>query len=1148
HLEFVLDLKHPEGEGWKWHVGGSMDVRLPGLPQQRLAADGSNGRFAFSLTPASPLTWTVPDLLELSLGRIALTLAQDANTKTYGWKLESQSSLKVAVLPRLSGTLGLYDEPGRRGFAFTADPKQEPLTVTLPLVPGDDRFSVGGSLLLEAFSLLKKQEWELSLTNQLTLVVPKPSSPGSEDPLDQALTLLNDLVGRPVTATLTATRSGVHLVASGLPRVPVPVPVLVNGQVTWDHLGKVGVDTLDVCLGSSASAAATLVLELPEEINNVFGEENGRPKVKLLNREFKLGMSIDSKLGLGLELGSSPLNLEAAGCFKKEVEEGKDGRREWTRFELSGASFRFGELADPQKPAEKWWHVDFGTFGELRFLKPSLRFNGADFTASGGFHVVRDVRLPTAPARWLLQRMGLDALATALPDSIAPLDIHVLEKDPGVEGGKRFNASAFMDTLKWLNDELKLGLPVEGLRPVVSALAGQFNRLPADFSEYLDFDIPRRFEFSLAVTPGTGFGVRLDVRAPENPLKLLLPTGTGFQGLTLRKLSFGETLGGNLLVADMDLELDQFDFVSLAASLFLPPHLADPFTHSRAIQQKLILKNVFWIIIYHTQIPIPIPVWFTEVGFRYYGLVGLRSQLSIRNNVEELNVARLLKGALDLYRELKVFFTQEDRLLPGNLFSRNGMNLGVHVRPGLVQLPKYVGSRQFGTDGELFRLGVDELLVPVVNFLKKPDLGKLLALVPLKHRNDAVGTDGDFAIGPFHLQAAWLFSTRQELDRLVQRREEEPSHFVRYLYSHGDTRGSEFVQALRTVASEATDGRPHEGVILYLMGGVALPVASSGVNGFVGLLADREKGLLGQFRFSGNVGGDVLALDVGGRLAIAHQPAGGDGRPSVDLALAGHVKLLVLGHETLSATVALANGVFTFEDALSLFPPGSGFQADLRVKGSIAREALLVTGEGDIALPPLPAAKAALRMTYERVLLTTSWLGQDWALELARQGTSQYRFTALAARPVHLLPDVLVLSRADDDKAGPVLVLTGPATPALGLSGMLSVPPLSASAGGTVTLLPGRVDASFDAKFLGRYQAHLELHGVAIDKPSSFTFLAKLKGDVLADLAKSLHDQFDGILKDARSAMDQAEQLFQQQWERFTRLVNEGANAIRAGL
>ncbi|HET7234508.1 MAG TPA: hypothetical protein VFJ16_31135 [Longimicrobium sp.] len=1143
-VTFELHLKRGDA-GWEWRVGGSLAIRLLDLPSLTLKADAGNGRFAFSAVPESPLAWSVPGVVEGSFGRLELELKR-AESGAIAWHLEGAGALKVASLPRASGTLGIYDEPGKKGFAFTADEGQEPLTVEIPLVPGMEAMTVGGTFRLDQFSILKEAEWEVAVESTLRLIVPRPSSPQSDDPVDRSLALLNDLLGNPVTARLAASAAGVTLHARNLPRIPIPVPVVVNGELVMDRMGRIGVDAIDLRLGSSFHAEATLALTLPEEINNVFGEENGKPRVRLLNREFRVTLSVDSARGLGFELGSSPIDLRGSGLFADEVEETPAGPRTWTRFTLGPVTFRFAEIPDPQEAGKKWWHFDFAELGEVAFLKPRLTFDGASFAASGGFNIVRDVRLPAGPLRAGMRQLGLNALADALPDSIPLLDLHVLRDDGA--GGRVFDADAFVDVLERIRADTGLQVPVEELRPVVRLLAGQFNRLPEGFREYLDVTIPRQLELDIAFTPSAGFGLKLDVRAPRDPLRLLVPTPMGFQGITLRKFALGELLSGSLLLVDVDVAVDQFDIVSLAASLFLPAEVADTFTRTTAIQNRLVVRDVMVLVILATQVPIPVPVWFSQVGVQRYGLEGLEAQALLNNNLANVTLVTALRGLVDLYRELRAFFTDADRLLPADLFSRNGLNLGVNVAPGFVRLPRYVGGALLGSEETLFTLGVDQLLVPVANFVKKPDPGTILGIVPLEYRNGVLGDGGQgVALGPFRVRAAWLFSTLRELDTLAAALPEERGAFVRSLQATGG--GSTFVQALRGVVGEAAGGQPHDGVVLYLAGGVdlAVPHLPVSLDAYAGVLVERGRGVLTQFRVAGSVG-TLLAMDVGGLFAAKVHPAADGRQPRAELLLDGHARLDVLGHRVVDAAIALEAGVFTFHSRLSLFPPGSGFTVDAEVEGRISNDALWVHGGAMVALPLLPLGETRFELTYERATVVGAWLGQVWTLQLSRVSPDRYRFAADAAEPVKLVPGLLELSHGEDPARGPSLALTGPARPAMQLNGKVSVPPLATHGVGVVNVGPDVVDVRLETLFLGRSRSVLVVRGDSLDRPTSLAFTATFQEDLFTSFLNGMKEGFDGLMEQARQTLSQAEDIFNQEWERFTRLVEEGYNAVRAGI
>ena len=1139
-IAFELQLTRADGGGWTWHVGGSLVAGLFELPKQTLRADASNGELRFSIRSESPLTWSLPEapeVLSLSFTSMALTLRRDEATRQTTWSFEGTSGLQLAGLPRVSGTLGLYHEQDRRGFAFTAGKDQGALDLRVPLVAGDERMTIGCQLKAEKLSLLKASEWTLSAESSLTWVVPRPSAADSTDPVDKGLGLLGKMFADKTTATLTATTSGVSLTVAALPQVPVPVPVLVNQQLVWDRMGSVGLSRLELRLGKTVSASGKLRLGLPEELSNIFGEVNGKPRTRVFTPEWVFGLSVDEKAGLSLQIESLPINLEASNYFKQETE----GGRTWSRFTLGDVcSFRYGSFED--EPGQTWVHVDLFDMGEVRFQQPSFSFNGADFAARVNLDVLRDLRLPTAPLRWLLTRSNMKDLADRLPTHVALLDVHVL--DPAT---KEFDADRFVATLQELAAAMRVQLAgVSELRTIARAMAGQFNQLPQDLRSYLDVTLPRRLDLAIAVTPATGLGVKFDISAPKEPLRCLIPTPVGVYGLTLRKLSLGEILSGSLLLIAADLDYDFFDLPALVASVALPPAVSAQLTDTRSIQRKFIVKDLMCLVVYQTAVPIPIPIWFDQLGFKHHGLEGVRGQLVLGNNLAGLTMGKLVKGLCDLYRELRRFFTDAAYELPADLFQRNGFNLGVHVKPGFVQLPKYLGGALLGSEQELFNLGVDQLLVPLANFLKQPDIGKLLGVIPLQLRHGSFGAEAPLRIGPFEPQAAWLLSTLREFDGLVASRNSQRNAFVDGLYGGGVAAGDASVQLLRETVSAATGGEVHEGVVAFARGSLHVPNVRCSVSVFAGMLAAPGRGLLTQFRLRGEVG-SLLGLDVGGRVAVTKLPASGDKPATAELSAAGSLELRVLGYSVLTAGFALQDGDLTFAGGLSLFPPGSAFTVKGDVRGTIGRDRLNLDGQVELGLAPLPAARARLSLSYEHVELQLSWFDQDWTLRMARKYADQVAFTARANRPVAVLPGLVTLYDANDEARGPSLELVGPRDASLALSGRVSIPVLGMVGGGSLSLSPGRVEGTVAGKLHG-VSTSLALRGESLDRPASFNFAAEFTGDLFAQVTDLLHAGFSKVIDGARRLADDAERLFNAEWAKFRGLVERGANEIRAGI
>lgn len=1162
---FQLTLDRTSGT-WQWNVGGELVASLLELPKQTLRADASNGQFTFSLKSTPALEWALPaadasfDVLKMRFEELSLSLVRNAERNATDWTFAGTGGLQIADLPALSGTLSLFSTAEQAGFIFTA--KDGKLSFPLNLAPDEPRMKLGCTAGAESLSLIKKVEetnatptsaWTLSSTSFLEVNV-EPYDADSTDPTDRTLKFLGSMFEEKMTMTLTVAKSGVSLVVDHLPKVPeVPVPVLKDGHVNWEeYKGKVGLSQLTLQLGKKIAASCQLSLQFPPEINNIFGVENGKPKVQLLNLEWLFGLAYDETTGLLLRIDTLPINLTNSGCFKDEVE----GDRTWTRFSLWDISFRFGSFADPENTFEKWIHLDFDAFGEIRFQQPNFSFNGVDFFAKGNFHILRELRLPTAPIRWILQQCGAKDFANLLPDGIAPLKLEVLNP-----GGKTFDADKFVNEIDAWATTMKVTLPgsdeYTDFRPVARALAGQFNQLPEDLRSFFNVSLPDRLDFDIAVTPATGLGVKFDIKATkESPLRLLVP-GTdlffvssgmpvpALYGLTIRKLSFGEIISGSLLLAGADMDIDYFDLVSLGASVALPESVSGKFTSTPSIQKKLILGNVLCLVVYETAVPIPIPIWFDSFGVKYFGIEALRSQLVINNNLAEISLGKIVKGLAKLYKEVRQFFTDTVHALPKDLFSSNGLNVGVNVEPGFIQLPKYLGGGLLGSESKLFGLGLDELLVPLLNYFKNLDLDSLLAIIPLEHRNDAFGTNANLQIGPFQPQAAWLVSTTKEFDGLVSAPGNQPNKFVTALYSQGSQRGNMLAEALRSIGKDASSGAAHDGVIVYAQGNVALASVESSLDVFAGFMGERQRGVLTQFQIKGNAG-SLVALDVGGHFAAGLSKA--NDLSSFDVMLGGHVRLDVFERRVLDGEMQLENGNFRFSGAISLFPPESSFEAKANITGLLSAQHIEIAGETTLlALPPLPAAKGNVFLSADQCRISLSWLNQTWSLDVAKDQADSYLLSARADKPVDLLPGLVRVLDATNDAAGPWLELRGPASPLLVLSGRVGIEKFSALSSGFVKIDTTSVTVNSITTFLGS-QANLEIRGKSLDAPASLEFNAVFEGDLRQTLTNALKTSFEKFKSEAQASLDAAYKIFMEEWDKFMKLVEEGANAIRAAL
>ena len=258
---------------------------------------------------------------------------------------------------------------------------------------------------------------------------------------------------------------------------------------------------------------------MPSELNAIFGRDAAHP---FFDGSLDVRLKANSRTGVGVTIERLPI----AETIWDTREEGK------------GADKRVLQV------------LDLGEFGHVEFELPTFSFKNGAFAASGSF-AQRDLALPLKPLKRMLAGMGLGVAENLLPDKVDLEAIDLLSPDD------KLDADAFMRLI----DASDIDLPKETFQTAIDAIAGEVDRLPLAFRNYLKIVPPDELSFAIAFSMDGG--IRFDVEAQgDKPLKLLMPGATplpGLTGVTLRKATLGEILSGSLLLFGLDVEVDFFD-------------------------------------------------------------------------------------------------------------------------------------------------------------------------------------------------------------------------------------------------------------------------------------------------------------------------------------------------------------------------------------------------------------------------------------------------------------------------------------------------------------------------------------------------------------------------------------------------------------
>ena len=629
----------------------------------------------------------------------------------YTWDVTIVGGIKINQVFDFEGTLQLEKQADRAGLVFKAQHAEVAIPLPIPQQSTQFHFALGSLSILRMTTASGAPTWAFDATVQ-AWVTGLPES-------------LQTLLATRTTGRFTADSDAMQIsIDRVLQPLEITLPDVQTGSLTV-ALGTMALDAANLQLrvkGSEIALSMDFGVGLPDKLNHVFGTQaDGTPSVHVFNTYqkgvadtiTKCRLGIDTASGVSIQIISSPL--------------------EAIRLVMDGGN--------------AWWHVDLGEFGKLRLLVPVISYTGDRFVARGGFEQLEPLKLPLLPLKLLLSAVGLEAASAALPRGIPLHELHVYDDQT-----QQFKFAEFLTTLETLGG---FRLPNE-VKDTLHLIENRLDALPDRFKSYLDIEIPKRFEFDISVTPDGGARGKVWVTG-DTPLKLLYPTfgplGPVLTGIELYSLTFGEVLSGSLMVMNLDLRLDSYDLLLLVAALSLPLDQLPILPTTRAWNRRLILKDLFMVIIYETAIPIPVPLFFDQLGLEYLGLEGLELQTHWGFPKPHVNMT----DAARLFQDFENFFTKPDHLLDAST-PPQGLDLQLTIGPNYLQLPTYLGGKTLGSKDEKLIISAYQNLAHLLNALKTLSLNELIQALPLEKR---VGHE-QVSFASMTLMVNWLITTPKE--------------------------------------------------------------------------------------------------------------------------------------------------------------------------------------------------------------------------------------------------------------------------------------------------------------------------------------------------------------------------------------------------
>lgn len=886
-----LSLEHYELdfalEGKNWSISGEVAAQVfESLLTLKASYEQSEATKKLTLETIADPAIKVVTLNTGHLDFSSLTLEfEKESTGESAWSIAGTGAIVVEEVLDVAGTITLSKTTdGTTSFVLTPDPEHASAHIALP---PDQKSSMDLGF------------GEVSIVRRAT---PTGSSIAFDAEVDLAFKGFNPkvqgLLPTVTKAIFKADSSGVILTVD---RVLAPVDFAIPDIDINDTKISLGTASLDVSdlsvrLGKKIELAAELGIGLPAKLNSLFGvNADGTPKIEFFNT-FDPSDRDNTVVKTRLSIGTEGIKLVPSSSMIRAIE--------------------IKEETDENGNIASFWYCTLGKdgeFGQVKFKVPEFSYSAetSSFRASGGFETIKPIALPLTPAKLLLSACKLQGAADALPDSLPFKEVKIIDDKGNLRVEELIAAMGSVGAN--LPQDVKDGLKVIGDR---------LDLLPDDFKQYLNIEIPQSFNFEIAVTPeGT---VRFDARVKEGdpPIKLLTAGMLGalpvLNGISLRGISFGELAGGSLFLLQVDATVDQFDLVTLATSLALPEIANNPLPSTRTLHRRLILDHLFMMIVYQTVIPIPIPLFYDEIGVEYLGLEGLQFGAHAQFPMPKLNLAEV--GAL--LADFKQFFSDRDFLLDPQKPIRD-TNLLLSLKKNFLELPKYLGGSTLGDENNGPEINAYENLAKLLNGMKTLSVNELIQAMPLDRR---VGST-QVSFGPMSASLGWMVTTPGELRQITAQPEAKQLTYSR-LGLTTDVQAASMVSVL----PPAPSGQAEQGMVVFLRGNAAINNLASFETVF-GLAASDSIGFKTGFKMSGNIS-DVMDLNISGLVRI-------NGKANPAFQLEGQSLLRLKTQTVFQGNVQITDDRFQCQGNLNLFGVGGAVSMLIdRTSGAEIRGAL----------------------------------------------------------------------------------------------------------------------------------------------------------------------------------------------------------------
>lgn len=615
---------------------------------------------------------------------------------------------------------------------------------------------------------------------------------------------------------------------------------------------------LTITKGDARISALNVTEPLDIPLPTISGKRLGTAVVQLT----EVGVSLRPQLGLIVEAGlgfPAELNTYLGSNLFRVYQKGNPLTLARTRFTIGGTGVAMQFVSSPFASAsavvvngESWFDIDFGAYGALSLKMPTFVYDGVSqyFEAGGGVKITRPLAIPMSPLKSFLGACGMSDMAAIFPAKLPVTGVKLVDNSGELKVD---------ELVKFLQ---QVGAIPQEVITVLKKTAKVLDRIPSGFKQYLNIEVPDQLTFKFGFSPAGR--VSLALLAPSKPIRVLFPCVVpsymplpGLCGLELRKLTVGTLMAGAVLFGEIDATLDMFDLPSLALSLMLPRDEDFPLPTSNQLQRRVILDDVFCVIPVSAGVPVPLPLFYDEIGFEYLGIEGLGVQA-------HLGFPKPPLGGLPAFFQAMGAFTSNPKALLDPNTAPGGVDLVLSFHDEFLQAPEYLGGGVLGTKGKTIKVGAWKYIATMMNFSKTFSINDFIGAIPIENR---VGSTA-YRFAFLKFDADWLLTTPSEFRK---------GAFAQLKLSASDC--NDFIAVLPAVASSS--GAPvkadEKGLVTFVRGKASLGFVT--LEAAFGLAASSALGFNTGFRIAGKIG-SVIDLELEGAVMVNAPLASATGSPA----------------------------------------------------------------------------------------------------------------------------------------------------------------------------------------------------------------------------------------------------------------------------